>query len=73
MNVQVHCSNKAFVFCISCLRRYVQVVRPVSSMCRLKVWPYYVRETLGEGPPYDGLLGELTTGASHNEQEAAEV
>ena len=37
------------------------------------MWPYYVREALGEGPPYDGLLGELTTGTSHNEQEATEV
>uniref|UniRef100_H2Y622 Myotubularin-related protein 13 n=1 Tax=Ciona savignyi TaxID=51511 RepID=H2Y622_CIOSA len=50
-----------------------QILRPVHSLCRLKLWPYYVREALGEGPPFDGLLGELTSGTSHNEQEATEV
>jgi len=49
------------------------VLRPISSVHALKIWPYYVREALGEGPPYDGLLGELAAGSSHNEQEATEV
>uniref|UniRef100_H2XNB0 Myotubularin-related protein 13 n=1 Tax=Ciona intestinalis TaxID=7719 RepID=H2XNB0_CIOIN len=39
-----------------------QVLRPIHSMCRLKLWPYYIREALGEGPPFDGSLGELTSG-----------
>jgi len=50
-----------------------QVLRPVSLPCRLKIWSYYVREALGEGPPYDGLSNELTFGASSNEEEATEV
>ncbi|XP_078483997.1 myotubularin-related protein 5-like isoform X3 [Ciona intestinalis] len=50
-----------------------QVLRPIHSMCRLKLWPYYIREALGEGPPFDGSLGELTSGTSHNEQEATET
>ena len=37
------------------------------------MWPYYVLEALGEGPSYERLLGELTTGTSHIEQEATEV
>jgi len=50
-----------------------KVLRPVNVSSRLKVWPYYTRETLSDGPFYDNLLGELTTGTSHNEQEAAET
>uniref|UniRef100_H2Y623 PH domain-containing protein n=1 Tax=Ciona savignyi TaxID=51511 RepID=H2Y623_CIOSA len=53
--------------------KHHQILRPVHSLCRLKLWPYYVREALGEGPPFDGLLGELTSGTSHNEQEATET
>ena len=35
------------------------------------VWRYYLTESLGDGPPYDGLMDELTAGGtSHNEQEA---
>ena len=49
------------------------MLRPVSSVYALKIWPYYVREALGEGPPYDGLMGELAACSSHNEQEATEV
>lgn len=50
-----------------------QVLRPVSCVCRLKVWPYYYREVLSEGPSYDGLLNELSSGTSHNQHEATEV
>ena len=46
------------------------MIRPVTCLSRLIVWPYYVRESLGDGPPYDGLMDELTAGTSHNEQEA---
>lgn len=48
------------------------VLRPCSAVCRLNVWSFYVKEALGEGPIYDGLLGELSTGADV-EQDAGEV
>nr|CAB3265877.1 myotubularin-related protein 13-like [Phallusia mammillata] len=50
-----------------------QVLRPVSAASRLKIWPYYLCESLSEGPTYDGLMGELNSGTSHNEQEATET
>ena len=48
-----------------------QVLRPVTVLSRMIVWRYYLSESLGDGPPYDGLMDELTAGGtSHNEQEA---
>jgi len=73
---QVH--NKSPIFLNSLyLPGYVdihKVLRPVSAASKLVVWPYYVREALGDGPPYDSLSGELNAGStSHNEQEATET
>lgn len=32
---------------------YLQVLRPVSSVCSLEVWQYYTSEELSHGAPYD--------------------
>ena len=44
----------------------------MTVLSRMNIWRYYLNESLGDGPPYDGLMDELTTGgiSSHNEQEA---
>nr|XP_039258097.1 myotubularin-related protein 5-like isoform X1 [Styela clava] len=66
-----HERSTVFVNTLYCPDHLTQnVLRPVSSICRLRIWPYYTQEWLGDCPQYDGLLGELSsTGTRHNEQE----
>ncbi|XP_068959032.1 myotubularin-related protein 5 isoform X3 [Petaurus breviceps papuanus] len=35
-----------------------EVLRPYSNVSNLKVWDFYTRETLAEGPPYDWELAQ---------------
>ncbi|CAK8676970.1 unnamed protein product [Clavelina lepadiformis] len=50
-----------------------EILRPVGVVYSLQIWPYYTRESLSEGPPYDSLLGELAAGTGHNQEDTTET